>query len=96
MGNEGYRPEDSFDRRTAADYVELKRGDEAAALRFLRKRAHDGPALELYHRPGALLSNDLGEGAKMIIAKALSNVHRLQGFTMWMKSTRGSFRGICL
>lgn len=42
----GYRPEHSFDSCTAADYVDLKRGDEEAAVRFLRKRARDGPALE--------------------------------------------------
>lgn len=41
-----YKPADSFDSVTAANYVDFKRGDEEAAVRFLKERAHDGPALE--------------------------------------------------
>ena len=43
-----YRPVDSFDETNAAHYDELaQRGDEEAAVSFLRRLAGDGPALEL-------------------------------------------------
>ncbi len=43
-----YRPVDSFDEASAAHYDELaQRGDEEAAVSFLRRLAGDGPALEL-------------------------------------------------
>ena len=42
-----YKPSDSFDPVTAASYdVDVERGDEASTVRFLKTRAHDGPALE--------------------------------------------------
>ena len=43
----GYKPEDSFDSFTAANYVGLRRGDEEAAVQFLKEHAHDGPVLEM-------------------------------------------------
>src|SRR5258706_1613967 len=43
-----YRPVDSFDETNAAHYDELaQRGDEEAAVSFLRRLAGDGPAVEL-------------------------------------------------
>lgn len=42
----GYNPVDSFDEVTAAQDVHFRRGDEEAAVGFLKQRAEQGPALE--------------------------------------------------
>jgi SAM-dependent methyltransferase len=42
-----YRPEMSFDRRVAAEYRNLERGDETAAVTLLEQLAGSGPVLEL-------------------------------------------------
>ncbi len=42
-----YNPADSFDQVTAAQDVHFRRGDEEAAVRFLKQLANEGPALEL-------------------------------------------------
>jgi SAM-dependent methyltransferase len=61
-----YQPDMSFGEDTAANYDEIsQRGDETAAVAFLKQLARDGPALELAIGTGRIALPLAAEGVKV-------------------------------